>query len=943
MYLNTRFPTILFFLFATFTLVLGQNKVSVRAVFNEISELLEVTQSITFFNDSKNSLDVLVLNDWNYAYANNKTPLAYRFSDEFVRNFHLSKKSEKSFTSLKSIKHQEKTLNWCRFNNQEDVIEVKLNQSLLPNESIIIELDYSILLPHKKFTGFGRDKHQSYYYKNSLIVPSKMHEDNFVSRSFLNIDDNASVFFDADVEIKFPNSYFLFSDLEQNNSSQIDDQKVVKLQGSNLNDINFVLSKNGNFKVHKNPKQEVVYNFKDKRLNVIQKAIIIDKIINYTDSVLGKYPAPKIMVTQEDYDKNPFYGLNQLPSFIRPFSDEFVFEIKFLKTYINTFLKNKMQLDQRVDNWLFDAIQVYCMMDYINKFYPDEMMLGNISSVKLLKGYHLANLKFNEQYSYYYLLMARRNQDQAVGENKEELLKFNEQIAGKYRAGLSLKYLDDYLGNSTVNNTIKDFFLKSTQKQTSEKDFIEILQTHTDKDISWFFETIIHSRDIIDFKIKKLTNRKNDTINVHLKNKTKSHVPVPLYTIKNKQINSKQWLFFDSDTIVKIANNEIDKVVLNYENEVPEINQRNNWKATKGFLFNNRPLKIALVRDLESPYHNQALLIPSFSYNAYNGISLGMRLHNKTFLDKPFRYVINPEYAFGTNDLNGGFSFEYNQVYRNSNWFNSSYFLSGRMSNFAQDAKFFRFSPAAVFRWRNPDFRKNHSQNILARYINIRREASEFVEVTDQTVNYSLLNLRYSNFYDELISRKIFWTDLQLADIFGKLSMQAQYRKLYSDNRLLSLRFYAGAFLYRNTTSEFFSFGLDRPTDYLFDLNFLGVSETTGLLSQQFIMSEGGFKSFLNTRYANQWLSTFNASYSIWSWIEAYTDIGLLKNQYASPEFVYDSGIRLNFLPDYFELYFPIYSSNGWEVSQKNYAERIRFVVTLEPSRLMSLFTRKWF
>ena len=39
------------------------------------------------------------------------------------------------------------------------------------------------------------------------------------------------------------------------------------------------------------------------------------------------------------YERNPFYGLNQLPSFISPFSDEFMYEIKFLKTYLNIYLK----------------------------------------------------------------------------------------------------------------------------------------------------------------------------------------------------------------------------------------------------------------------------------------------------------------------------------------------------------------------------------------------------------------------------------------------------------------------------------------------------------------------------------------------------------------------------------------------------------------------------
>ena len=120
-------------------------------------------------------------------------------------------------------------------------------------------------------------------------------------------------------------------------------------------------------------------------------------------------------------------------------------------------------------------------------------------------------------------------------------------------------------------------------------------------------------------------------------------------------------------------------------------------------------------------------------------------------------------------------------------------------------------------------------------------------------------------------------------------------------------------------------------------------TETTGLFSQQSIISDGFFKSMLEVRSANQWMTTLNASTNIWNWIEVYGDAGMIKNKNTSPQFVYDSGVRLNLVTDYFELYFPVYSSNGWEIGEKNYGERIRFIITFNPDTLIGLFTRKWF
>ena len=136
---------------------------------------------------------------------------------------------------------------------------------------------------------------------------------------------------------------------------------------------------------------------------------------------------------------------------------------------------------------------------------------------------------------------------------------------------------------------------------------------------------------------------------------------------------------------------------------------------------------------------------------------------------------------------------------------------------------------------------------------------------------------------------------------------------------------------------------MDRPTDYLFDYNYLGQFESTGIFSQQLIIAEGGFKSKLDTAFANEWLTSLNASASIWRYVQVYGDIGVLKNKGHDPLFVYDAGIRLNLITDYFEIYFPFYSNLGWEIDQPQYSQKIRFVFTAEPKALLGLFRREWF
>lgn len=269
------------------------------------------------------------------------------------------------------------------------------------------------------------------------------------------------------------------------------------------------------------------------------------------------------------------------------------------------------------------------------------------------------------------------------------------------------------------------------------------------------------------------------------------------------------------------------------------------------------------------------------------------------------------------------------------------YILKGNEFHYAPNARYTNLSPMVQIFLRDSDFRSNKKEFIQLRQLYTKRESSPYT--TENTEDYNIFNAQYGNFQSEGTKHYSFNTDLQIAGSFGKLSTEVHYRKLFENNRQITLRLFAGTFLYRSTTSDYFSFGLDRPTDYMFGENLLGRSETTGLFSQQYVYAEGGFKSILDTRYANQWMVTSNVAFNIWNWIQIYGDVGTFKNQYSSTKFVYDSGIHLNLVPDYFELFFPVYSSNGFEMEQSHYNEKIRFVITLSPKTLISLFTRKWF
>jgi hypothetical protein len=318
-------------------------------------------------------------------------------------------------------------------------------------------------------------------------------------------------------------------------------------------------------------------------------------------------------------------------------------------------------------------------------------------------------------------------------------------------------------------------------------------------------------------------------------------------------------------------------------------------------------------------------------------------MYNKTFLPKQLDYGFKPFIGLKSNSIVGSASVHYTQFTEEENLFAIYYGFSGNHYSYDRNLFYKRFSPYMTFVFRPKDLRESKRQYINLRSVTVHRDENE--KHPNQDPNYSVFNAQYVYTKPQLTDYFRTVVDYQVSSKFSKISLQMEYRKLFLNNRHLDLRFFAGTFLFNDSRKDgdFFSFALDRPSDYLFDYNYYGRSEDRGFFSQQLIVAEGGFKSKLTPAYADSWMATINASTSIWRWIYAYGDVGLVRNKGHRPQAVFDSGVRVSLVADYFEVYFPMYSNLGFEPNLPNYEEKIRFIITLSPETLFKLFTRRWY
>ncbi len=928
--------------FTVFGSLWAQHNTTMTADLDEDRKMINVQQEFIYNNKSRDTLYELYFNDWAHAYSNKNTALARRFAEEFKKSLHLAKADERGYTEIvSSVDDEYRGISWKRVSGK-DIIKFILNKPLPPGGSAKLFLTYEVQLPPNRYTPYGYAPDGSFYLKDWYLTPA-VYDGKWQLYSNKNLEDLYTDITDTYINFIFPDSLYLGTNFNEVSINSFPGKQFASLKGVNRKSCDIILNRNNRFIKHVTPHLIVVTDIKDNKYDEVSQGLSINRITRFINENLGEFPYEQLLVSEIDFNKNPLYGLSQLPSFIRPYDDKFLFEMKFIKTALGSYMRETVFLDPRMDKWVSDALVNYLMIRYVEEFYPDQKLLGKLADIWGVRSFHLAKMAFNDQYSMLYMLMARKNLDQPLTTPNDSLIKFNQKIVNTYKAGLGLAYLADYIGKEKVDRSIKEFYKTYKLNEVTPADFRRILDTHSDRDISWFFNSYVSSNRRIDFKIRKV-EKTEDSLTVTIKNKTGTNVPISLFGINKDSVVSQYWIRdIRNEKTVTIPRGEEERLVLNYDQKIPEFNRRDNWKSLNGFFSSNRKLKFQFFKDAEDPYYNQIFYMPVANFNVYDGLTPGIRLTNKTLIENPFLFDFSPSYAMKEKSFVGYGRFSYTQYHAKSGFYVTNYSLRGSTYHFQQNSRYSTLTPSIAFGWRPSYLIGNQRQSLVLRHVNVFRTLDEGITDLETDPDYSVFNMRYNSLNNGIINYFSWYADAQFAENFSKLSFNLEYRKLFDNNQQLNLRFFAGKFIHNDTNSDFFSYALDRPTDYLFDLNYLGRSEDSGIYSQQIIIAEGGFKSKIRDPFADDWLVTTNASMNIWRWIELYGDVGFIRSRGEDPRFVYDSGLRLNLVTDYFELYFPLYSNNGWEIGQPDYDQRVRFVVTLSPRTLTGLFTRKWF
>ena len=905
-------------------------------------KIITIDQNISVKNNSSKSLDTLYLNDWSNSYSGLDSQLALKFAEKFNRSFYYSSNKKKGNTIINLIDSNNSSLSWKRLENQNDIIMLVLNKPIRPGEKFTLKLNYSIYLPDISFSGgYGIKKNKYVNIKDYIISVSRYENNKWFYQSNLNLNDNSINKSNYMIKWTYPESFFLFSSLNHLNTEQRNSIKISNFKAIGEGSPHFIFSLNNNlneFKVSENTNiYSDIFDLYDQntfsKINRIYKFLIND--FNFF-----KQEESTHLITRHDYDLEPLYGLNIIPEILSPFDKRFINEIKFLKTFTAELIKKQLDINYRTQYWISDGLTIFFIMKYISRFYPEKKIIGRFSENIFFKNYTFSKKEFNEIFMVYSELMIRNNLHQSPITSKDKLIKFNEKISIPYFLGQLFLYLEYYLQKDDFG------YLLSNLSKVSSLDELKTLiknqsnNNNNNNNIISLLE-LVEQPFPIDLKIDKVYVD-GKFIAVASSQNLKNKIPYEISLVKNDSIIDSKWVN-KQDSIVRTDFNfvnDVDYVIINANKALPESNKINNNYYLKSKFF-AKPLSVKLIKDFENPNKTQLLANPIISYNLYDGPSFGLRLHNKTLQRRPFNYFIEPTYSSYEKSLIGSFNFIYRKYKFSKTNYLTQFNLFGSSFHYAPNSLYKIIVPSINLFFRPDELISNLRHNLSFSFYNIHRESRANNSIIP---NYSIGRLEYVFSNKNLIDYLTINNSLEISKKFNKASFEIQYRKLFSSGRLFSSRLFFGTFInnYRNLNSYFF-FNLNRPNDYLFEYYYLGRSETEGFYSQQYIMNEGGFKSIIPESSSNKSIIAANFSMGLWKWIEVYSDLGLIKNIDESSKTFYDYGLKLNILPDYFEIFFPLASSYQNEINQTDYLSRIRFTLSLNSKQIFNLFSRTWF
>ncbi|MBD3903045.1 aminopeptidase [Chryseobacterium sp. C-2] len=919
-----------------------KDSISMHAKLSQDRKTLEVNQEIVYHNHSDKTLNSIKLLNWISAYNKRGTSLVYRKLEDRNNSLHFANQEELGKVLELQIKNSENQPVPVTTITEENLF-LSLNENLEPGKSVKLQLQYKMQLPDKKFTGYGTSE-QDIALKYFFIVPDHFDSGNIYKRNYHDIEESVNFNTYWSIDFNIPSQSFIQSNLQQIQPN------IFK--GYLDSDPEFIISKN-NFPTIKidteDIKTEIKFGYNISKPEIQNLEFYLPLQLKFIKNKIGFIPE-QLFISEKFRAKEDFFGNNDIKFWkfrFKLFSDAENTDLDYFGIISKKILDESIITDKQENHWFKNGLKSYLEIQYLKKFYGEAKLLGSlpensILGVKPLKLFHASRVKLLDRYGLAYQYIMSQNLDQKIDEPFAVLSNFNDMAISSFETGSLFSYSAEKMGEEKFNRLLKNYIAENTDKQVYPEDFLDKLAK--EESSNSYLKGFLKQKNRVNFKLKNFRVN-NDSLDIKISKNTDEAIPVKLETQTKSGDRTSYWIETEENERLKtvsLPSEDIYKITLNNDYIFPESNYRDNFLYTKGLFSNAKKIKFKLIKDIPNPEFNEIYLNPRIRFtNTYDKFLIGVNFKNQSLFDQKFLYSLTPSFSTGTGKMTGSGAVSYSFLPAESVIQRLSFGVSGSYFHYDYDLAYQKSSL-----YSNISFRKNPrstvSRGLGISYTYFERDLNARMIANRDYDKYNLWTVGYGYTDNQMIHEKSFSLSTQGMEDYNKITAEGFYRWEFAPRQKLSLRLFAGYFVRNETRNNTFNYGISRVSDYSFSYNLLGQSASSGILSQQFILADGGFKSFLPGT-VNQWITSFNVDSSVWKIFHVYADAGLYKNKNNPTQFIWDSGVKVRLIPDFLEIYLPVQSSLGFEPGFKDYGKRIRYTLILNLSTIINAARRGWY
>ncbi len=960
---------------------------------NDSLHTLNAFSTIQYKNNGPVALSEIFFHLWPNAYRDNNTALARQHLQRNNLSLYYSTEQERGYIDSLDFRINGEVVKWNYDPVHRDICRLELPKPLASGDSIIITTPFFLKIPSARFSRLGHTG-QAYYMTQWYPKPAVYDHKGWHIMPYLDQGEFYSEFASFDVSITLPANYVLAATGDRINAQKemvflrekveetskllasdtiksgkkADDfprsdslKKTVRFVQSNVHDFAWFADKR--FLVQKSSLQlesgrvvdtYVFFTPGNKKLWKDATTYVNDAVAFYSKKV-GEYPYRHCTAVDGTIMAG---GGMEYPNITVIGNSGSALELDMVITHEvgHNWFYGMLGSNERRFPFLDEGLNSFYELLYMRSKYrgkPIAMIAGKDSTFKLL-GVNKLPLWSYHGISYALTQTLRKEQRPHLHSDDYSSANYGAIIYSKI--AVALDYLLMTAGEEKFDAAMKEYFGQFRFKHPYPENLEEIFVKHGVADRQLFADLFYSTRSI-DYKLSRVKKQGDSIQLVKVKNRGEVAGPFLLSACDKNKVCTDTVLQGFKGSRTFTFNTKATSYVIDPESRMPEINRSNNFIRSSGLFPKMRPIKLQLLSGFGSVRESQLYYLPLPGGNYYNGLMLGLALHNYGVMQKKFEWALAPMFGFRSRSPAGFADAEYkffsdgviSQVNAGIGFRSFSFYdapFTGEGSGFAH---FYRFAPYLEFIPRKKAVSHISQRVVLAHFLlSADSTASKPWNPFQQLSTWQVSEFRYlfSNSHPLYPYNADF--RVQRAGNVVKSFVTFNYSPALNKKNRMQLRLFAGMFLSGSEQERsFYAFrpsGYNGYHDYTLSHHFVGRNERSGVGFSQFAEEDGNMKAWTPLGQSVTWMMALNVRSPkiLRTPFRVFADAVISEPLLNSNIVLWDAGLSLTVVKDIIDVYYAfIYHDEVGRILDLNnihWANRIRFTFNINrlvPKRLV--------